>query len=130
MSRYGINVPLIYTKAYACYGLKCALAPEIPNNAASLAPFTVAAPEDSILNAPRPAPVAVRHVLGHFIPDLVLGALDQLLPGPLPPKAPAPSGTSTSARRPLGPQARRRAARRDPDVQLRRQRCAPDARRA
>ena len=84
MSRFGINVPLIYTKAYACYGLKCALAPEIPNNAASLAPFGVLAPEGCILNAPRPAPVSVRHVLGHFIPDLVLGALHDLLPGRLP----------------------------------------------
>jgi len=84
MSRFGINVPLIYTKAYACYGLKCALAPEIPNNAASLAPFEVAAPEGCILNAPRPAPVSVRHVLGHFIPDLVLGALHRLLPGRIP----------------------------------------------
>ena len=44
----GINVPLIYTKAYCCYGLKCSLAPEIPNNYASLEPFTVSAPEDSI----------------------------------------------------------------------------------
>jgi N-methylhydantoinase B len=83
-SRYGINVPLIYTKAYACYGLKCALAPEIPNNAASLAPFDVVAPAGCILNALRPAPVSVRHVLGHFIPDLVLGALHGLLPDRLP----------------------------------------------
>ena len=29
----GINVPLVYTKAYACYALKCAIAPEVPNNA-------------------------------------------------------------------------------------------------
>ena len=84
VSRYGINVPLIYTKAYACYGLKCALAPEIPNNAASLAPFDVIAPPGCILNALRPAPVAVRHVLGHFIPDLVLGALHRFLPERIP----------------------------------------------
>jgi N-methylhydantoinase B len=83
-SRWGINVPLIYTKAYACYGLKCALAPEIPNNAASLAPFDVVAPPGCILNALRPAPVSVRHVLGHFIPDLVLGALHHFLPGRIP----------------------------------------------
>jgi N-methylhydantoinase B len=79
-SPLGINVPLIYTKAYCCYGLKCALAPEIPNNHASLAPFTVSAPEDSILNAQHPAPVAVRHVLGHFVPETVLGALAQMQP--------------------------------------------------
>jgi N-methylhydantoinase B len=84
MSRYGINVPLIYTKAYSCYGIKCAIAPDIPNNAASLAPFTVMAPQGCILNATRPAPVAVRHVLGHFVPDLVLGALNQCLPGQMP----------------------------------------------
>ncbi|GHB11193.1 hydantoinase B/oxoprolinase family protein [Salinicola rhizosphaerae] len=79
-SGFGINVPLTYTKAYACYGLKCALAPSIPNNWASLRPFTVSAPDDCILNAQRPAPVAARHVLGHLVPDLVLGALRQACP--------------------------------------------------
>ncbi|ASY60033.1 hydantoinase B/oxoprolinase family protein [Sinorhizobium sp. CCBAU 05631] len=83
-SKFGINVPLVYAKAYACYGIKCVVAPEIPNNAASLAPFDVVAPEGCILNAKRPAPVAVRHVLGHFVPDLVLGALHQALPGQVP----------------------------------------------
>ena len=79
-SRYGINVPIIYTKAYACYALKCVIAPDIPNNWASLALFTISSPEN-ILNAPRPAPVAVRHVIGHLVPDLVLGALAKALPG-------------------------------------------------
>lgn len=76
----GINVPMVYTKAYACYALKCAVAPEIPNNAASLAPFRITAPEDTIVNARHPAPVALRHVIGHMIPDTVYAALDQLLP--------------------------------------------------
>ena len=40
VSRWGINVPIIYTKAYACYALKCVVAPDIPNNWASLEPFT------------------------------------------------------------------------------------------
>ncbi|MGM0858849.1 MAG: hydantoinase B/oxoprolinase family protein [Pseudomonadota bacterium] len=80
----GINVPLIYTKAYACYGLKCAIAPDIPNNYASLLPFVFEAPDDCILNAQRPAPVAVRHVLGHFIPDAILGAVHKMLPGQIP----------------------------------------------
>ncbi len=83
-SNFGINVPLIYTKAYAGYGLKCAIAPEIPNNAASLAPFDVLAPEGCILNALHPKPVAVRHVLGHFLPDLILGALSHFLPERIP----------------------------------------------
>ncbi|MGI9464307.1 MAG: hydantoinase B/oxoprolinase family protein, partial [Aestuariivirgaceae bacterium] len=54
VDKKGINVPLVYTKAYACYALKCALAPEVPNNAASLAPFRISAPEGTILNAPHP----------------------------------------------------------------------------
>lgn len=80
VSRFGINVPIIYTKAYACYAMKCVVAPDIPNNWASLEPFTVSSPEN-ILNAPRPAPVSLRHVFGHMVPDLVLGALAQALPG-------------------------------------------------
>lgn len=79
MSRWGINVPLIYAKAYACYALKSVVAPDIPNNAASLAVFKVSSPTN-ILNAERPAPVSVRHVIGHMVPDLVLGALAKALP--------------------------------------------------
>jgi len=79
-SRWGINVPIIYTKAYACYAMKCVIAPDIPNNWASLAPFTISSPVN-ILNAERPAPVSLRHVFGHMVPDLVLGALAQALPG-------------------------------------------------
>ena len=84
LDRKGINVPLVYTKAYACYALKCAVAPEIPNNAASLAPFTISAPVDSIVNAVHPAPVALRHVIGHMIPDTVYDALDKILPATVP----------------------------------------------
>jgi len=84
LDKKGINVPLVYTKAYACYALKCAIAPEIPNNAASLAPFEIAAPENSIVNALHPAPVALRHVIGHMVPDTVYDALDKLLPNTVP----------------------------------------------
>ena len=80
----GINCPLVYAKAYACYALKCAIAPEIPNNAASLAPFEIAAPVDCIVNATHPAPVALRHIVGHFVPDTVYDALDKILPGVVP----------------------------------------------
>ncbi len=80
VDKKGINVPLVYTRAYACYALKCAIAPEIPNNAASLAPFEVTAPVNSILNALHPAPVALRHVIGHMVPDTVYDALDRIVP--------------------------------------------------
>ena len=84
VDKKGINCPLVYTKAYACYALKCAIAPEIPNNAASLAPFEIAAPENTIVNAVHPAPVALRHIVGHFVPDVVYGALDKILPDVVP----------------------------------------------
>ena len=80
VSSHGINVPLAYSRAYMTYGLLCALAPGTPNNAASLAPFTVSAPAGCILNARPPAPVSVRHVIGHFVTDLCLGALAEVLP--------------------------------------------------
>ncbi|MDG2406525.1 MAG: hydantoinase B/oxoprolinase family protein [Paracoccaceae bacterium] len=84
MSAFGVNVPEVYTRAYACYALKCAIAPDVPNNTGSLDPFVISAPEGCILAAKRPAPVSVRHVLGHLIPDVVLGALDQALPNTVP----------------------------------------------
>ncbi|MEP6017584.1 MAG: hydantoinase B/oxoprolinase family protein [Paracoccaceae bacterium] len=84
MSRFGVNVPEVYTRAYACYGLKCAIAPQVPNNSGSLEPFVITAPEGCILAAKRPAPVSVRHVIGHLVPDVVLGALHQALPDTVP----------------------------------------------
>ncbi len=84
VDKKGINCPLVYTKAYACYALKVAIAPEIPNNAASLAPFEVTAPENTIVNALHPAPVALRHIVGHFVPDAVFDAFDKIVPGLVP----------------------------------------------
>ncbi|MEO0371515.1 MAG: hydantoinase B/oxoprolinase family protein, partial [Pseudomonadota bacterium] len=54
MSAFGVNVPEVYTRAYACYGLKCAIAPEVPNNTGSLDQFRITAPEGCILAARRP----------------------------------------------------------------------------
>ena len=80
ISPFGINVPLTYAHAYFTYGMLVALAPELPNNHASLAPFTVSSPPGTILNAVAPNPVAVRHVIGHFVTDLCLGAIAETLP--------------------------------------------------
>ena len=84
VDKKGINCPLVYTKAYACYALKVAIAPEIPNNAASLAPFEIIAEENTIVHALHPAPVALRHIIGHFVPDTVFNAFDQIIPGLVP----------------------------------------------
>jgi N-methylhydantoinase B len=79
-SAYGINVVLNYTHAYTTYALKCALAPDVPNNEGSFRPVTVTAPEGCILNAQHPAPVCGRHILGHFLPGAIFGALSDVLP--------------------------------------------------
>jgi N-methylhydantoinase B len=80
LSSRGINVPPAYCRAYSCFGIKCVVAPEIPNNWASLSPFRMKIPEGCILNAPRPYPVSVRHVIGHLLPDLMMGCLHQAVP--------------------------------------------------
>ncbi len=80
----GINVPLNYATAYTVFALRCLIGPDIPNNAGSLAPFTVTAPPGCILNAQPPAPVAMRHAIGQMMPDLVYGCLSQALPDRVP----------------------------------------------
>lgn len=84
VSGYGINVPITYTQAYASFGVRCVVGARIPNNAGSLAPVRVTAPEGTILNAPRPSAVAARHVIGQMLPDVVLGCLDQALADAVP----------------------------------------------
>jgi len=83
-SCYGINVVYNYCLAYTAFGVKCLVAPEVPNNAGSLAPITVSAPEGCVLNVKRPWPVAARHTVGHMLPDVVFGCLHQVIPGGVP----------------------------------------------
>ena len=90
LSAFGINVPLNYAEAYTVFGIKCLVAPDIPNNHGALRPFSVTAPSGSLLNAPKPAPVCSRHIIGQLLPDLVLGCLHHAAPR----RAPA-EGAST-----------------------------------
>jgi N-methylhydantoinase B len=83
-STHGINVVLNYTLAYTAFGVKCLIAPDVPNNAGSLAPITISAPAGCVLNVNRPFPVAARHTVGHMLPDLMFGCLEQILPGGVP----------------------------------------------
>ena len=83
-SRYGINVVMNYTLAYASYGIRCAIGGHIPNNHGSLGVIRMTAPPGTIVNALSPAPVAARHIMGHVLPDLMLGCLAQPLDGRVP----------------------------------------------
>ena len=76
----GINVVYSYCHAYTTYPIKCSVSPEVPNNEGSFRPITVTAPEGSILNCRRPAPVGARHILGHFLSAAVFGALSHVIP--------------------------------------------------
>jgi len=83
-SSFGINVVANYMLAYTAFGVKCLVAPEVPNNAGSLAPITASAPDGCLLNVKRPRAVAARHTVGHMLPDVVFGCLHQVMEGGVP----------------------------------------------
>ena len=76
----GVNVVDAYTWAFTTYPLKCVLDPLTYRNEGSYRPFTIRAPEGSILNATYPSAVSSRHLTGHCITSAVFGALAQVLP--------------------------------------------------
>ena len=84
ISDFGINVPKCYTDAYTSFGVKCVIAPDVPNNAGSLEHIIIKAPEGCIVNAPHPCAVVARSSVGHMLPDVVFGCLYQLLPERVP----------------------------------------------
>lgn len=84
MVKQNFNVPLCYTIAYTSYALGCIVARDIPNNAGSLEPRTLAAPPGSVVNALKPAAVVARHLVGLMLPDLVFGCLRQAIPDRVP----------------------------------------------
>ncbi|WP_158923222.1 hydantoinase B/oxoprolinase family protein, partial [Acidisphaera sp. S103] len=84
MSTYAINCPLCYTEAYTTFGINCVVAPTIPNNAGTLDAVKVTAPPGTIVSATYPAAVYARSSIGHMMPDVVYGALEQAIPGRVP----------------------------------------------
>lgn len=84
MSDFGINCPKSYTDAYTSFGVKCIVAPFIPNNAGSLERIRTEAPIGSIVHAQPPCAVMARSIIGHMLPDVVFGCLHQLAPGQVP----------------------------------------------
>jgi 5-oxoprolinase (ATP-hydrolysing)/N-methylhydantoinase A len=80
LSQGAFNSTLNYTAAQATYPLKCILTPQVRGNAGCYRPFTVKAPEGSILNCRRPAPVSQRTRTGWYIAPSVFRALAQAVP--------------------------------------------------
>ena len=79
-SARGINVVLNYTMGYASFAIKAAISPDVPHNEGAFRPVHITAPEGCILNCKRPAAVASRHLVGHFLPSAIFGALSQAIP--------------------------------------------------
>ena len=93
MSKYGVNCPLCYADAYTTFGVKCIVAPRLAHNHAVLSRIKVTAPEGCILNAPPPAPVTARAIIGQMLPDAVFGCFDKARAGLAPAEGTAASWT-------------------------------------
>ncbi len=81
LAQGGVNSTMNYTAAHATYPLKCMLTPEVRGNAGDYRPFTVTAPEGSIVNCTRPAAVAARVRTGWYLAPAVFRALADAAPG-------------------------------------------------
>ncbi len=75
-----INSVLNFTTAYSAYAIKCVLDPMTPNNDGCFRPVKITAPEGTLLNPRRPAPVWGRHLSGHYLPAIIFSALSNCLP--------------------------------------------------
>lgn len=73
VSRKGINCPMCYADAYTTFGVKCIVAPRLAHNHAVLSRIHVTAPEGTIVNAPFPAPVTARAIIGQMLPEVAFG---------------------------------------------------------
>ncbi|HET7881363.1 MAG TPA: hydantoinase B/oxoprolinase family protein [Acetobacteraceae bacterium] len=76
----GLNCTFSYTAAHATYPMKCLLSPQVRSNAGCYRPFTVKAPEGSILNCDKPASVNLRTRVGWYIAPNIFRALADAAP--------------------------------------------------
>ncbi|SIT04617.1 hydantoinase B/oxoprolinase family protein [Paracoccus saliphilus] len=76
----GLNSTLNYTAAHATYPLKCMLTPTVRGNAGCYRPFTVTAPEGSILNPTYPASVNLRTRTGWYLAPNIFRAIADAAP--------------------------------------------------
>lgn len=77
----GVNCVLNCTRSLTLFPLHAALLPDIPSNEGMTRPIHITAPVGSVMNAQRPAPVDVRAMVTHLLPDHVMGSLAAIIPG-------------------------------------------------
>lgn len=74
-SPFGINCCWNYVYGWTTFALKAIACPDGPVNAGTFEVINVIAPEGSVLNPTRGAPVRMRAATGQLIPQLIYGAL-------------------------------------------------------
>lgn len=80
-----VNAVYAITLSAVFYVFRCLLGSDVPNNAGSLVPIEVIAPEGTVVNARWPAPVAGGNVeTSQRIVDVLLGALAKACPERIP----------------------------------------------
>jgi N-methylhydantoinase B len=77
---WGGNVVYNFTYAYVHMAVKSIFDPDIPNNDGIAAPIRLVAPEGTVVNCRRPAAVAARMQIGHFLTEIIYRALAAALP--------------------------------------------------
>lgn len=75
-----VNCVLHCTHSQTLFPLKAILAPHVPANEGAIRPITIIAPEGSIMNPTRPAPVDVRAMVTHLLPDHIMTSLSRIIP--------------------------------------------------
>jgi N-methylhydantoinase B len=80
-----VNAVYAITLSAVSYVFRCLLGLDVPNNSGGLRPVRVIAPEGTVVNARKPAPVAGGNVeTSQRITDVVLGAMAQAVPDRIP----------------------------------------------
>jgi N-methylhydantoinase B len=75
-----VNCVLHCTHSQTLFPLKAIFAPLVPVNEGAIRPISIVAPRGSILNPTRPAPVDVRAMITHLLPDHIMDSLSRVIP--------------------------------------------------
>jgi N-methylhydantoinase B len=81
---YAINSGWNYTFSYTMQSIKSTIDPDTPPTHGTYQAVEMSAPEGSIVNPTRPAPVGSRHLMANIIVSTVNGALFQAVPEDVP----------------------------------------------
>ena len=84
-----INAVLNITRAYCVFPFIATLCPDLPMNAGAFRPIEIHVPKGTVLNPTYPAPGMYRSLLSYFTVEVIMGALQKLVPK----RVMAPSGT-------------------------------------